>query len=48
MNVIRIDKNLKDEPGFGPSFKNRIKEKLKKNVINDPEVNLFRRISALT
>ena len=42
-----INENFEEEPAFGKSFKNRVERKLKQNMINDHEVNLFMRINAL-
>ena len=47
MKLMTINENVKEEPAFGKSFKNRVEQKLKQNMINDPEVNLFMRINAL-
>ena len=48
MELITINCDFKDEPAFGQHFKDRVKQKLRDNLVNDPEVNLFKRINALT
>ena len=47
MGILPINENLKDEPAFGKMYNNRVKTKLNKKMINDPEVKLFMRINAL-
>ena len=47
MQNIVVSKSSNIEPAFGKEFQARIKEKLRKNVRNDAEVNLFHRVNAL-
>ena len=47
MELITINEIIKEEPAFGKKFKNRVKQKIKQNKINDHEVRLFTRINAL-
>ena len=48
MEAIMVNGNLEEEPAFGQNFKDRVKQKLRNSLVNDPEVNLFKRINALT
>ena len=47
MKIIEINENKKREHAFGDDFKRRVEHKMKNNMINDHEVNLFTRINAL-
>ena len=46
MEVITVNWNFKDESPFGQHFKNRVKHKLRENLVNDPEVIFFTRSNA--